>query len=77
MWEPKPACRAATAGNGSPDSLPAPAEQWAERVACFADKKNRLDCTRLLCREPGTEQILRSLGYEEEQINRLRAEHVI
>jgi hypothetical protein len=36
--------------------LPAPGEQWAERVACFADKKNRLDCTRLLCREQGYEE---------------------
>jgi hypothetical protein len=36
--------------------LPAPGEQWAERVACFADKKNRLDCTLLLCREQGYEE---------------------
>lgn len=36
--------------------LPAPGQQWAARVACFADKKTRLDCTLLLCREPGYEE---------------------
>ena len=36
--------------------LPAVGEQWAGRVACFADQKNRLDCTLLLCREPGYEE---------------------
>jgi hypothetical protein len=36
--------------------LPAGGEHWAARVACFADTKNRLDCTLLLCREPGYEQ---------------------
>lgn len=36
--------------------LPAPGEQWVQRVACFVDKKNRLDCTLLLCREPGYEE---------------------
>ncbi len=36
--------------------LPAVGEQWAHRVTCFADKKNRLDCTLLLCREPGYEE---------------------
>ena len=34
--------------------LPACGEQWAARVACFADKQTRLeDCTLLVCREPG------------------------
>ena len=36
--------------------LPAVGEQWAARVACFADKKNRLDCTLLVCRESGYEE---------------------
>ncbi len=36
--------------------LPASGQQWAARVACFADKKNRLDCTLLLCQEPGYEE---------------------
>jgi hypothetical protein len=36
--------------------LPAEGAQWAERVSCFADKKNRLECTLLLCREPGYEE---------------------
>lgn len=36
--------------------LPAAGEQWVGKVACFADKKNRLDCTLLLCREPGYEE---------------------
>ena len=36
--------------------LPASGQQWAARVACFADKKTRLDCTLLLCREPGYEE---------------------
>jgi hypothetical protein len=33
--------------------LPPVGEQWAQRVCCFAEPKNRLDCTLLLCREPG------------------------
>jgi Transposase DDE domain len=36
--------------------LPAAGEQWAARVACFADKQTRLNCTLLLCREPGYEE---------------------
>jgi len=37
--------------------LPAVGEQWAARVACFADKQTRLeDCTLLLCHEPGYEE---------------------
>ncbi len=36
--------------------LPAVGEQWAAQVACFADKKNRLECTLLVCREPGYEE---------------------
>jgi len=36
--------------------LPAVGAQWVHRVTCFADKKNRLDCTLLLCREPGYEE---------------------
>ena len=37
--------------------LPAAGQQWAARVACFADKQTRLeDCTLLLCREPGYEE---------------------
>ncbi|MEO8955766.1 MAG: transposase [Ktedonobacteraceae bacterium] len=36
--------------------LPTEGEQWAERVSCFADKKNRLDCTLLICREAGYEE---------------------
>ena len=36
--------------------LPASGQQWAARVACFADKQTRLDCTLLLCREPGYEE---------------------
>jgi len=36
--------------------LPAVGEQWAERVTCFADQKNRLECTLLLCREAGYEE---------------------
>ena len=36
--------------------LPALGQQWAARVACFADKQTRLeDCTLLLCHEPGYE----------------------
>jgi len=36
--------------------LPAPGQQWAARVACFADKQTRLqDCTLLLCQEPDYE----------------------
>jgi hypothetical protein len=38
------------------DFLPALGEQWAGRVSCFADKKNRLECTLLLCREPGYQE---------------------
>ena len=36
--------------------LPAPGTQWTQRVTCFADKKNQLECTLLLCREPGYEE---------------------
>jgi len=36
--------------------LPAVGEQWAQQVSCFADKQNRLDCTLLICREPGYEE---------------------
>ena len=36
--------------------LPAVGEQWAGCVTCFADKKNRLECTLLLCREAGYEE---------------------
>jgi len=36
--------------------LPAEGCQWAERMRCFADKKTRLECTVLLCREPGYEE---------------------
>jgi hypothetical protein len=36
--------------------LPAVGEPWAAQGACFADKKNRLDCPVLLCREPGYEE---------------------
>ena len=37
--------------------LPACGQQWAARVACFADKQTRLeDCTLLVCREPGYEE---------------------
>ena len=37
--------------------LPAYGEQWAARVACFADKQTRLqDCTFAPCREPGYEE---------------------
>lgn len=36
--------------------LPAPGQQWAGRVTCFADQKNQLDCTLLLCCEPGYEE---------------------
>ena len=37
--------------------LPAYGEQWAARVACFADKQTRLqDCTLVLCCEPGYEE---------------------
>lgn len=36
--------------------LPAVGEQWAQRVRCFAEQKNRLDCTLLLCREAGYEE---------------------
>ena len=37
--------------------LPASGQQWAARVACFADKQTRLDCTLLLCQEPGYEEV--------------------
>ncbi len=36
--------------------LPAVGQQWAQQVSCFADKQNRLDCTLLMCREPGYEE---------------------
>jgi hypothetical protein len=36
--------------------LPSVGEQWAGRVSCFAEAKNRLDCTLLICREPGYEE---------------------
>jgi hypothetical protein len=36
--------------------LPAAGQQWAARVACFAGKQTRLNCTLLLCREPGYEE---------------------
>lgn len=36
--------------------LPAPGGQWARRVTCFAEKKNQLDCTLLICRQPGYEE---------------------
>lgn len=36
--------------------LPAVGEQWAQRVSCFADKPNRLECTLLICREAGYEE---------------------
>jgi hypothetical protein len=36
--------------------LPASGQQWVARVACFADKQNRLHCTLLVCREPGYEE---------------------
>ncbi len=36
--------------------LPAVGEQWAGRVTCFAEKKNQLDCTLLLCQQPGYEE---------------------
>jgi len=36
--------------------LPADGGKFAERMLCFVDKKNRLECTLLLCREPGYEE---------------------
>ncbi len=36
--------------------LPALGEQWVQRVSCFADKPNRLECTLLICREPDYEE---------------------
>jgi hypothetical protein len=37
--------------------LPAAGQQWAGRVKCFAEtSKNRLECTLLLCQEPGYEE---------------------
>lgn len=36
--------------------LPAPGEQWAGRVTCFAEKRNQVDCTLLLCQQPGYEE---------------------
>ena len=36
--------------------LPTVGEQWAGRVTCFADKKNRLECPLLVCREAGSEE---------------------
>ncbi len=38
------------------DFLPPLGQQWAGRVACFADRKNRLHCTLLVCREPGYDE---------------------
>jgi hypothetical protein len=36
--------------------IPALGEQWAERVTCFAERKNPLACTLLICREVGYEE---------------------
>lgn len=36
--------------------LPAVGEQWVGRVSCFADKKNRLECTVVICRQAGYEE---------------------
>lgn len=37
--------------------LPAMGQQWAGRVTCFAEtSKKRLECTLLLCQEPGDEE---------------------
>lgn len=36
--------------------LPAKGEQWAQRVACFVEKKQRLDCTLVLCQQQGYEE---------------------
>jgi len=36
--------------------LPTSGQQWAAWVACCADKQTRLDCTLLLCQEPGYEE---------------------
>jgi len=36
--------------------LPARGQQWAARVSCFADKQTRLDCTLVLCHEPGYDE---------------------
>ncbi len=36
--------------------LPPLREQWAARMSCFAEAKHRLDCTVLICREPGYEE---------------------
>ncbi len=37
--------------------LPARGQQWAARVACFADPQTRLqECTLLICHEPGYEE---------------------
>lgn len=36
--------------------LPAVGQQWASRVTCFAERKNQLNCTVLLCRESGYEE---------------------
>jgi hypothetical protein len=38
------------------DWLPAAGQQWAERVTCFAEKKNQLACTLLLCQEAGYDE---------------------
>ena len=34
--------------------LPPLGEHWAARVSCFAEQKNRLGCTLVLCREAGS-----------------------
>ena len=36
--------------------LPAQGQQWAGRVSCFAEPKNRLECSVLLCQEPGYDE---------------------
>ena len=36
--------------------LPAVGQQWSERVECFVQKKSRLNCTLVLCRESGYEE---------------------
>ena len=38
------------------DFLPSVGQQWAGRVSCFAEPKNRLDCTVVICRQPGYEE---------------------
>ncbi len=36
--------------------MPTVGQQWAGRVDCFAEKANRLECTLLICQEPGYAQ---------------------